>query len=267
MELLERLPERIRSLSSTGLRLTAKTVLVTCALVNSEIGTIQPIPKIARIVRAFEKESGTHILVHTDAAQAPLWLSCALDSLGADMLSLDAGKCYGPKGVGVLAKRHGVSLTPILHGGAQELGLRAGTENTALIVGCANAIVRAQEGYIARSEKILKLREYFIELLLRDIPDAVLNGSRTDRVVNNVNISLPKFDTEYAVIWLDAKGIAVSTKSACSTGGGGSAVVREMTNDASRASSTIRFSLGEETTKDEIERAVSVLLEFIKLYQ
>ncbi len=248
--------------------LNSKTVLVTFAYANSEVGVVQDVKKICRKVRAWNESQNATVRTHLDASQAPLWLSCELDKLGVDLITLDAGKCYGPKGVGVLAKRHGVTLSPILHGGSQEYNLRAGTENTALIVGCVEAIVRAQEGHAARSEKIRVLQEYFLTSITREIPEALTNGSTTDRIANNVNISIPNFDTEYAVIWLDTKGIAISTKSACSTAGeGGSTVVREMSHDESRANSTLRFTMGEETTKDEIEKTISVLHQYMELYK
>lgn len=243
--------------------LTVKTVLVTFALVNSEIGTIQPIGKLSRIVRAFEKDTATNILIHVDGAQAPLWLSCTLDSLGVDMISLDAGKCYGPKGVGVLAYKHGVQLTPHFFGGDQEGGLRPGTENTALIVGAVESLCIAQTHCKDRCERIATLRDAFIEDLEK-IEGVVLNGSREERVANNVNISVTGIDSEFAVITLDEKGIACATKSACGGAkGDGSLVVQTISNDKARATSTIRFSLGEATTVAELECTVSALKDHV----
>jgi cysteine desulfurase len=246
--------------------LHTKTVLVTCAYVNSEIGVIQDIKKITRIVRAWNESQKTHVYVHTDASQAPLWLSCELDRLGVDLMTLDAGKCYGPKGVGVLAHRHWVKIVSIMHGGGQEQGLRSGTENTALIVGCVKAIVRAQKNYEARSIATIRLREKLFALIEKEISNAIVNGSREARVANNVNISLPGFDTEYAVIWLDSRGIATSTKSACGAKEStGSNVVREMTKDTERALSTLRFTLGEETTESDLIQTVKILKEYLEL--
>jgi len=234
---------------------TPKTVLVACAYVNSEIGVIEPVGKIARLAKEAARSFGTHIYMHVDAAQAPLWLSCELDKLGADTLALDAGKCYGPKGVGVLAFAHGVSFLPVTFGGAQEGGLRPGTENTPLIVGASKALITAQGGYKERSEKVAKKRNTFIEKLLA-LEGVFLNGSRTHRVANNINISIPGIDSEFAVIVLDEKGIACSTKSACGGAkGDGSSVVRALTGDEARARSTLRFTLGEETTDAELHTA------------
>lgn len=239
--------------------LSAKTVLVTCAYVNSEIGVIQPIAKLARIVRAYEKDASMRIYMHTDAAQAPLWLPCALDALMVDMLSLDAGKCYGPKGIGILAFRHGVTISATLFGGSQEGGLRPGTENTPLIVGAAEAVAIAQSAYGERAQAVRQLRDAFIGML-ESIEGVTLNGSREERVANNVNISVAGIDSEFAVITLDEKGISCSTKSACGGAkGDGSSVVRAITNDESRATSTIRFSLGEGTTREELSYASASL--------
>ena len=246
--------------------LNSRVKLCTFAYVNSEIGVIQDLKKITRIVRKWNEENEGKIVVHTDACQAPLWLPCALDALGVDLMTLDAGKCYGPKGVGVLVHRHWVSLSPTTHGGGQERGLRSGTESVLLIVGCVRALLWAQEGYESRSFAVAKLRDHLIKLLREKIPNAVLNGSEEWRVVNNVNISLPSFDTEYATLYLDAKGIAVSTKSACGVGeGNGSYVVREISHDENRALSTLRFTLGEETKKSELDLVVRTLCEYIKL--
>lgn len=246
--------------------LSDRTIMVTCAYVNSEVGVINDVKAITRAVRKWNEMHSASVRVHLDASQAPLWLSCELDMLGIDLMTLDAGKCFGPKGAGVLARRHGVDLSPILYGGGQEHGLRSGTENTALIIGCVRAIVDAQHAYEERSEKVRVLRDYFFDLLKREIPHVIENGNRDERVANNVNISLPGMDTEYAVIWLDTKGIACSTKSACGMKGkDGSSVIREMTHDEERARSTIRFTLGEETTREDIRRAVDALKEHLTL--
>ena len=240
--------------------LSEKTRLVTFAYANSEIGVVQDVKRITRSVRKFNQEYDTDIKIHLDASQAPLWLSCEMDMLGVDLMTLDGGKCYGPKGVGVLAYQHGVELEGVLLGGDQEHGLRAGTENTALIVGCAEAVVRAQGEWKSRSEATASLRDFMSALLLSEIEGSVLNGSTDHRIANNVNISILGIDSEFAVITLDAKGISVSTRSACSgAGGDGSNVVRSMTGDEDRAQSTIRFSLGIETQKKDLIKVVSLL--------
>jgi cysteine desulfurase len=251
--------EGIVSTSSLESSLTPNTVAVALGYVNSEIGVVQPITKLARVVRAKEKEFGTQVLVHVDAAQAPLWLPCALDALLCDTLSLDAGKCYGPKGVGVLAMTHNTKLAPTLFGGGQETGLRAGTENIALIVGAVASITIAQKHYKERVEKVAALRDGFFKLLL-GIDGVVVNGSRTARVANNVHISIPGVESEFAVVTLSRDGIDAATKSACGGAKGeGSSVVRTLFSDSARALSTIRFTLGEETTLAELSQTVALL--------
>lgn len=240
--------------------LSSKTRLVSVAYINSETGVVQDIGRVARTVHAYEKMNGTEIVVHTDACQAPLWLPCGPERLGVDMLSLDSGKCYGPKGVGVLVHRSKATLLATSFGGSQESELRPGTENTPLIVGCAEAIRIAQEDWESRSEITSLLRDTMIDQLTSRIPGCVLNGSSTHRVANNVNISIPGIDSEFAVVKLDSEGVAASTRSACSgADGGGSTVVRIMSDDEARAKSTIRFSLGEATTRSEIEKTVEIL--------
>ncbi len=253
--------------------LSPKTLLVTIAYVNSEIGVVQDVRSIVRVVRSWEREEKeiiennakeSRIYVHIDASQAPLWLPCAMDSLGIDMMTLDAGKCYGPKGVGVLAHKRRVPLVGTLFGGDQEQGLRPGTENVPLIVGCAHALRLAQEGWEERARDVAQFRDMLFSELEKAIPDVLCNGSRESRVANNCNVSIPGVDGEFAVVTLDTHGIAVSTRSACVGGkGGGSHVVAVITGDKDRANNTIRFTLGEETTKDEILETVKVLSEHV----
>ena len=250
---------------STFLKLLSpQTVLICFAYANSEVGVIQPVSRLVRLVRKFEKEQGTEIIVHLDAAQAPLWLPCALEQLGVDMLSLDAGKCHGPKGVGILAVRKNLTLKPIMFGGGQEGGQRPGTENVLAIIGAAEAIELATKGCIDRSDCVREIRDKAVTLLALKLPEAIINGPQgEDRLANNINLSLPGFDTEYAVIFLDSHGIACSTKSACAGAGSGiSNVVKEMTSDYARAKSTIRLSLGDDTTTAEMIYVVSILVEY-----
>ena len=246
--------------------LSPKTVLVTFAYANSEVGVVQNVSRLVRTVRQFEKTHthGRRIVIHIDAAQAPLWLPCSLTPLGVDMMSLDVGKCNGPKGVGMLVLRGSVPLLPILYGGGQEQGLRPGTENVANIVGAATALTLAQADYQERAVSVSKLRDSFIDLLTEALPEVLLNGPQgEERLANNINISLPKLDTEYAVVYLDAQGIAASTKSACAGAGGGeSTVVSTMTGNSERAKSTIRLSLSTDTTLADAKYVVEILLRF-----
>ncbi len=251
------------NISELGKLLSSKTRLVTVGYANSETGVVQDLGKISRTVRAYEKENGLAISFHTDAAQAPRWLPCALDALGVDMMSLDAGKCEGPKGVGILVARGKVKLSSVSFGGSQEEGLRPGTEPVSLVVGAAKALELAQAEYEKTSAKVSSLRDKWISLLLAN-NQITLNGSQEKRLPNNINISITGFDSEFAVISLDAAGIAASTKSACSGAGSGlSKVVYSMTSDEKRASSTIRFTLSPETSWGDLKKTTKVLNDFL----
>jgi cysteine desulfurase len=244
--------------------LNKKTVLVTFVYANSEVGVVQNVTRLVRSVRQFEKEQGLKIFVHLDSAQAPLWLPCSLSQLGVDLMSLDTGKCHGPKGIGILALRGNVPLSPILFGGGQEQGLRAGTENILGIVGAAKALELAQATYLKRAESVAKVRDRFITALVKAIPEAKLNGPKEEnRLANNINISLPKTDTEYLVIYLDKHHVSASTKSACAGAGSlESKVVLAMTKDSERAKTTLRLSLGEETTDADMKYVLEILLKY-----
>lgn len=248
--------------------LSHRTRLVTIAYANSETGVIQDIGRLSRIVRMFEKENGLTIPFHTDAAQAPRWLSCALDALGVDMLSLDAGKCEGPKGIGILVKRSRVQLAPMTGGGSQESKLRPGTEPVSLIVGAATAISLAQKECEKQSLITTKLRDRWIKEL-KKLPGVILNGSLTHRLPNNINISVPGLDTEFAVVSLDVAGVAASTKSACAgSGSGRSHVVYAMTSDDARAAATIRFTMSPYTSWRDLKKTTDILRKHIeKIHQ
>jgi len=250
-----------------GTLLNEKTVLVTFAYANSEIGVVQEVKALARAIRLFKKKCASAVshlpYFHLDASQAPLYLPCQTDSLGVDLMSIDAGKCNGPKGVGVLALRNMSKLVSHQYGGSQEGGLRPGTQNVALAVGCAAALERAQKGWQARAKEVGARRDFFEEKTATAFPTLHLNGSCTHRIANNLNISIPGIDGEFAVVGLDTRGIAASTRSACKTNesldDGGSHVLRALglTNDI--VLGAIRFSLGEETTKKELLAAVAAL--------
>lgn len=241
--------------------LSEKTVLVSIAYAGSELGVVQDVKKMTHIVRLHRKAHKTAFpYVHIDACQAPLYLPLAVDSLGVDIMVVDAGKFHGPKGVGILYKKHGVPMDPLLYGGGQEGGLRSGTENTALIVGCAEALRIAQADRVVRAERTQELRDYAFEKLCASIDGIVVNGSRESRLPSNINISIPGIDGNFAVVVLDTKGIAVSTKSACSgASGSGSKAVYALGGDDARALSTIRATLGETTTRAELDRFVTEL--------
>lgn len=244
--------------------ISERTRLVTFAYANSEIGVVQNVSRLVREVRKVEKEVGHKIFVHVDAAQAPLWLPCKLPPLGVNMMSLDAGKCEGPKGVGMLVTHGAVPLLPLLYGGGQESGLRPGTEAVPLIVGAAKALQLAQETFKDRAERVSKIRDEFFEIITSRYQDIIINGPKGEnRLANNINISLPGFDTEYAVVYLDKHGVSASTKSACAGAGGGeSAVVKAVSGDETRAKSTLRLTLGPKTSLADLEKTLSIIQKY-----
>lgn len=243
--------------------LSGKTVLVSCAYANSEIGTVQSLHAIRKILNEAEQSFATEVFLHVDGAQAPLWLSCQFATVGADFLVLDFAKCHGPKGTGAVVRSRRAKPLAVSFGGGQESGLRPGTENVPGIVGAAVAFADAQEYWKERSEKVSAVRDEAMRLLETSIPGLVLNGARgVNRLANNINISILGLDTEFAAVVLDSKGFAVSTKSACAGAGGGeSTVVKNISHDPARALSTLRFSLSPETTVEDLKKLTDVLLQ------
>jgi cysteine desulfurase len=236
---------------------SSRTVLVAISYINSEIGTIERIGHIKRVI--LEKNKRT--LLYVDAAQAPLWVPCELSRLKADIMTFDGGKCGGPQGVGILAMAKHIDLAPYTFGGGQERGYRAGTEPIAQIVGMVKALEIAQRDYITRAAQIASIRDEAIVRIQSVLPNVILNGAVGEaRVANNINISVERLDSEYAVVIFDTHGVAISTKSACSSAGGGlSAVVLAISNDLDRAASTLRITLGPETSFLDIEYFISIL--------
>ncbi len=255
--------------------LNEKTVLVTLAYVNSEIGVIQPIRKLSKIIRKVTSQWNDiipHPCFHIDAAQAPLWLSCNMEQLGVDAISLDASKFEGPRSSGVYAcSRRQWSMQGVLFGGSQEQGIRPGTESPAMIVGFTKALSLAQEQCELTARNVKAVRDTLLtELLHRDsyvVKDRLLlNGSEEFRVANNINVSLPGYDTEYLAIYLDKKGFSVSTKSACSSHDSeASSVVFAVTGDTKRAQSTLRITLGPNTAWEDIKYIPKHIADFVTL--
>ncbi|MBV22326.1 MAG: hypothetical protein CMI57_02420 [Parcubacteria group bacterium] len=236
--------------------------------VNNEIGTIQPIAEIAKAVRHKKKGYNSNILFHTDASQAPLYLPLNTIKLGVDIMTLGGQKIYGPKGVGCLYKKKEIKMQAIIKGGNQEGGLRAGTENVPLIVGFAKSLELADREKQKESERLTELRDYFIDKLLKEILQAEVNGSKELRVPNNINIYIPNMNGEFMVIILDNKGIACATRSACREGDEdeGSYVIEALGYSKERSKSSLRFSLGKDTTKGDIDYVIKILSESVKKY-
>jgi len=250
--------------------LRPNTVLVSIHYANSEIGTIQPIRDIAKLVRHYRKtESQTKnktknkIIFHTDASQAAQYLDMNTQILGVDLMTIDAHKMYGPKGVGALFVKRGVALEPILFGGKQEGGFRSTTENVSGIVGLSEAFSLAAELRESETMRLSQLRDYFFSAVQQMNPSVHINGDLDFRLPNNINISIPKLDAEYAVMQFDAAGIACSTKSSCLTDAGLSYVIFALDSDTERASTALRFTLGRGTTKKDIDQTLAVLKDIL----
>jgi len=243
--------------------LRENTSLVSVMYANNEIGTIEPIAEIAKVLR----DSQSHALFHTDACQAMNYLEMNVLRLWVDLMIFNGSKIYGPKGVGALYAKRGTKLSPCIFGGGQESGLRSGTENLASIVGFAEAVRITAEMKPNESTRLTELRDFFIHAVMSRIPQAILNGSRDNRLPNNVNFSFPGNDAEEIVIQLDARGIAASAGSACaniSKNGEVSHVLLAIGADNSRAVSSVRFTLGRDTTKKDILLVVEELTKIVK---
>ncbi len=253
--------------------LTEETVLVSVQLVNSEVGTVEPVRELAKEIRHIRKKrteegNALPLYFHTDAAQAPLYLPLAVEKLGVDLMTLDAQKILGPKGVGALYRRRGVKLEPVLYGGEQEQGMRPGTANAPLSGAFAEALALAQTGVEERAKRVAAVRDFLIETIAKRVPGAELNGSREHRIANNVNISIPGLEGETAVIALDAFGVAASTRSACELGGEEpSYVVQALGHSKERARGAIRITLLPDATKRDARRIADALLGAYKLYR
>ncbi len=230
------------------------TILVSVMMANNEIGTIQPLAQIGDIIK------GHDILFHTDAIQAYGHIPIYLDEWGIDLMSASAHKFYGPKGAGFLYVRDNVKLQPYLHGGNQERGLRAGTENVPAIVGMGCAATLAHETMEENINKETKLRNHMIRRIEEEIPHAHLNGSIRHRLPNNVNFSFPYVDGETMVLLMDMEGVCASAGSACMAGQStASHVIDALNVPYDLAKGTLRFTLGTSTSLEEVDEAVDIL--------
>lgn len=203
------------------------------------------------------------IALHVDASQLPLEGAFELTRLGADLLTLDAQKVGGIRGIGALVVRHGVVLMPIMRGGGQEQGMRPGTEQPALAAAFAAALAEAKDGRDAFVQRAGEARAHLIETVRTAIPDMEVNGGK-EQVPHILNLSILGRDTDYAVALLDQAGFAVSTKSACETDAEGSRVVFALTGDEARAASTLRISWGPTTPTRDLERFAEALVRTIR---
>jgi cysteine desulfurase len=252
--------EGIVRLEDVRAALRPDTVLVTLMLANNEIGTIQPVAEVGALVREERERGRKYLWLHTDAVQAAGRMQVDVDALGCDLLSLSAHKLNAPKGVGALYVRRSVRLTPQAIGGHQERERRAGTESVPLIVAFGTAAALAREELDARIAHLGRLRDQFERGVEASVADIVFNGDRARRLPHLSNISFRFIEGEGLLINLDMQGVAVSTGSACSSGSlEPSPVIRAIGRDDELARGSIRFSLGKDTSEEDIAYVLEVL--------
>ena len=239
---------------------TPETTVVSVMLANNEIGTLQPVADVARRVRERAGALGASVVLHTDAVQAPGWLSLDVNALGVDMLSLSAHKFGGPKGVGLLYIRRNTPFVPTQVGGAQERERRAGTENVAGIVGMSIALEQAEAAREDGHTRVGALRDRLIAAIQERIPDARLNGHPTERLPNNVNFCFAGVEGEPVLLGLDLAGVAASSGSACTAGSlEPSHVLLALGLHPDMARSSLRLTLGADNTEEEVDYVVETL--------
>lgn len=235
-----------------------ETILISIMFANNEIGTIQPIAEIGKIAKE------NNILFHTDAVQAFGQLAINVDELNIDMLSASGHKLNGPKGIGFLYIRKGLKLRSFIHGGAQERHRRAGTENVPGIVGFGKAVELAMASLEERQKKEIETRDYLIDRVLAEVPYTRLNGDRRNRLPNNANFSFQFIEGESLLIMLDMEGICGSSGSACTSGSlDPSHVLLAIGLPHEIAHGSLRLTLNEDNTKEEIDYVVEKVKEIV----
>lgn len=262
--------EGILNKKSVQRALKENTVLVSIMYANNEIGTIQPIAEIGELIKneneKRQKQGREKIIFHTDAVQGIEYLNCDVEKLGVDLLSFSGHKIYGPKGIGVLFIKQGTKIKKIQHGGSQENYMRAGTLNVPGIVGLGKAIELIQSpSHKKEIIAIKKLRDKLVEGITKAISGTRLNGSNKLRLPNNANISFAKIEGESILLHLDFEGIAVSTGSACASGSlEPSHVLLAIGLSHEQSHGSIRFTLGRNTTRNEIDYVIKILPDIIE---
>ena len=236
------------------------TTLISIMAANNEIGTIEPIKEIGEIAR----KKG--ILFHTDAVQAIGKMDIDVEKMNIDMLSMSAHKIHGPKGIGFLYINKKVRIDVFMQGGGQERALRAGTYNAPCIAGMGKAVEITKANMEKNIPYMKELRDYFIDEILKDVPDTILNGSREKRLCNNINFTFKGIEGEALLYALDLKGIACSTGSACTADSGSESHVIDALGDNNKfeIGASVRFSLSEFNTKEEVNYTIAVLKDTIK---
>lgn len=243
-----------------------ETVLVSIMYVNNEIGTIQPIHEVSKIIKSVIEDRKSRsidlpLYLHTDAAQAPNYLPLLVNSLGVDLMSLNGGKIYGPKQTGILYVKTGTRLKPQILGGGQERGIRSGTENVPGIIGFATALKETAEMRDNEASRLKQIQTEFIKELGRIRPEIAVNGSLERRTPNNIHIKIPNADNERLLMELDELGFMVATGSACSASSEKpSHVLESIGLTESEARSSLRITFGRMTTSESASKLLEAIL-------
>ncbi len=246
--------------------LKTNTVMVSLGLANSEIGTLQPISEIGKVIKDWNIENKNKIVFHVDGSGASIYHSFDIARMGVNIFTLDGSKIYGPKGVGCVFIKSGTDIKPIIFGGGQEKGLRSGTENISSIAGFTLALEIADKKRDAESKRLKTIRDYAIEKILGAFQNVTLNGSIKHRLPNNVNVCFKGLDAEFATIQLDILGFAVSYSSSCLTlkDDLSSYVIRALGKTEDCSKSSLRFTFGRDTKKTDIDKLVLALKKVVK---
>jgi len=241
-------------LASVKNALRDDTILVSIMYANNEIGTIQPISDISNLLK--EK----NIPFHTDAVQAGGALDCDVEKLGVDFLSLSAHKFYGPKGIGVLFIKDKSLIVTQIHGGAQQYGMRAGTYNVSGIMAFSEALRIAYKNLEKENERLISLRQFFLDIIMTRIPGIILSGHPDDRLPNNIHICFKNIDSNSLLLRLSNNGISVATGSACTSGNSESShVIKALGLDECFQKGALRITLGKRNTKKDVEKLIDLL--------
>ncbi len=260
-------PQGLVDVEALQAAIDENTALVSVMYANNEIGTIQPVRKVAALVEHIRKErratgNTRPLYLHTDAAQASNYLDLHAARLGVDLLSVNGGKIYGPKQSGALYVKAGLVLQPWLHGGGQERGLRSGTENVAACIGLAEALDLAQGSRHDEARRLQALQSKLYQKLTELLPELVINGSLKSRLPNNVHVTIPGSDNERVLIMLEERGILAAAGSACSASNEEpSHVLRAIGLSDVEAQASLRFTMGRATSSGDVEKLAVILQE------
>lgn len=244
--------------------LNENTVLVSVMYANNEVGTIQPVKEIGRAIDEWKKAEGrtftSYPYFHIDACQAGNYLNLDVLRLKCHLMTINSSKVYGPKGIAALYKREGIKVEPLVYGGGQERELRSGTEAVFLASAFAEGLKESHEMREKESERLVSIRDHFFKEIKKTIPEVTIYGDLKDRLPNNINIRVPGIPSDEMILRLDAKGFAVSHKSACaSQETDGSYVLVALGASEEEALQNVRITMGRDTTKEDMERLVTTI--------